>query len=75
MVAGTVKQWYDEEGWGVLTSPSVGGDVFVHFSHIESSSEYRSLDNGEGVQFEWEPFPEGQDGCFFRATRVVREPR
>jgi cold shock CspA family protein len=33
---------------------------------------YRSLNAGEHVQFEWEECPAGQDGYFYRATRVIR---
>jgi hypothetical protein len=34
VVDGTVKLWNDDEGWGVLASPQVPGDVWAHFSHI-----------------------------------------
>jgi CspA family cold shock protein len=69
---GTVKRWSDEEGWGVLISPWVPGEVFSHFSHIASDG-YRTLTPGDDVQFEWEEYPSGQDGCFYRATRVVAQ--
>ena len=71
MVEGTVKRWDDDEGWGVLTSPEVPGEVFAHFSRIEADG-YRSLHDGERVRFDWEDSPSGQDGCYYRATRVVR---
>jgi cold shock protein len=71
MALGTVKHWSDDDGWGVLTSPEVPGEVFAHFSRIDGDG-YRSLDAGEQVQFEWEDFAPGQDGYFYRATRVVR---
>ncbi len=70
MVDGTVKSWDEDEGWGVLSSPDVLGEVFAHFSHIVADG-YRALDAGERVRFEWEPYP-GQDGYFFRATQVLR---
>lgn len=41
------------------------------FSCIEADG-YRSLNEGERVRLDWEPFPSGQDGYFYRATRVVR---
>ncbi len=60
MISGTVKRWDDGEGWGVLVSPEVPGEVFAHFSCIDGQG-YTSL-YGEHVQFEWEPFSSGQDG-------------
>jgi CspA family cold shock protein len=74
MALGKVKQWSDEDGWGVLTSPEVPGEVFAHFMHIEAEG-YRSLDDGEHVQFDWEYYPAGQDGYYYRATRVTRLPK
>jgi cold shock protein len=71
VVDGVVKSWDDDEGWGVLASSAVPGDVFAHFSHVVAVG-YRTLAMGERVSFEWEPFPSGQDGYFYRATRVVR---
>jgi CspA family cold shock protein len=71
---GIVKVWHDDEGWGVLTSPEVPGEVWPIFSRIEADG-YRSLDAGERVRFDWESFPSGQDGYFYRATRVVRTDR
>ena len=68
MVVGTVKRWSDEDGWGVLTSPWVPGEVFAHFIHIESDG-YRTLTQGEEVQFEWEHYPSGQDGCCAAPSR------
>jgi cold shock protein len=71
MVEGTVKRWDEDEGWGVLTSADVPGEVFAHFSHIDDEG-YRSLADGEAIRFDWEHFPPGQDGYFYRATRIVR---
>jgi len=58
----------------VLTSPGLRGDVFAHFSHIVEADPrgYRSLNDGERAQFDWET--PGQDGCPYKATRVVRFP-
>lgn len=71
MIEGVVQSWDDDAGWGVLASSDVPGDVFAHFSHIDAVG-YRSLARGERVRFDWEPYPPGQDGYFYRATRVVR---
>jgi cold shock protein len=64
----TVREWRDEEGWGVLDSPDTPGGCWAHFSHIEMSG-YRSLTPGRAVLLEWEA--PGQDGYGYRAVRVV----
>jgi CspA family cold shock protein len=66
-VVGSVKEWREEEGWGVLVSSNVDGTVFAHFSHIKAEG-FRSLSEGERVEFEYET--PGQDGCEHRATWV-----
>jgi CspA family cold shock protein len=51
MARGTVK-WFDgEKGFGFITPEDGGKDLFVHFSNI-SGSGYRSLEEGQAVQFE-----------------------
>jgi cold shock protein len=69
MTSGRVKEWFDEEGWGVLSSPEVPGDLFTHFSMLEMDG-YRSLEVGQQVRFEWEPAPSGQDGYYYVARQV-----
>ena len=50
MKTGTVK-WFDSaKGFGFISSDE-GKDVFVHFSAIQSEG-YRSLEEGQEVQFE-----------------------
>jgi len=66
-VAGVVKQFDADEGWGVVDSPEVPGGCFVHFSHIEASG-YRVLHAGQHVRFTFER--PGQDGCAYRAISV-----
>jgi CspA family cold shock protein len=66
-VRGSVKEWRDDEGWGVLVSPSVTGTVFAHFKHIQAPG-FRSLREGELVEFDYET--PGQDGCDHRAKWV-----
>jgi CspA family cold shock protein len=73
-VIATVREWKDEEGWGVLMAHDTPGDIFVHFSNIQMSG-YRSLKPGEDVEVEVEgPLPYLQDGCRY-AARVVRPLR
>lgn len=70
VVDGVCVAWSADEGWGVLRSDDVASDVFVHFSDIRTSG-YTTLDVGDAVRFEVEPFPSGQDGYFFRALNVI----
>jgi len=57
MKTGTVKWFNSEKGFGFL---SVEGeeDVFVHFSAITGDG-YKSLEEGQKVQFEVEKGPRG----------------
>ncbi len=57
LAQGTVKWFNAEKGFGFITQDA-GGDVFVHYSAIESSG-YRSLNEGDRVQFEVTQGPKG----------------
>ena len=50
MARGTVKFFNSEKGYGFI-SVEGGEDVFVHYSNIDGSG-YRSLDEGQTVEFE-----------------------
>jgi cold shock protein len=69
-VRGTVKHWNEDEGWGVLASHDVTGDVWAHFSHIEGQPGVGSLDAGAAVEFAFITPPGGQDGYAYRAVWV-----
>lgn len=66
MVKGTVKWFNATKGFGFLTTED-GQDVFVHFSALEDNGEYRTLDEGQKVEFE---IVEGQNGP--QASNVVK---
>ncbi len=51
MPQGTVKWFNAEKGFGFITPADGGQDLFVHFSAIQSNG-YRSLDEGQSVEFE-----------------------
>jgi CspA family cold shock protein len=70
MVRGSVKEWNQDLGWGVLVSPDVPGEVWAHFIHIEAEETFRSLDAEAAVEFDFIAPPGGQDGFEYRATRV-----
>lgn len=71
MVRAVVREWRDEEGWGVLDCPQTPGGCFAHFSSIEIDG-YRSLRSGAVVELErWESLDFTQDGYDYRATKVI----
>ncbi|HVL28658.1 MAG TPA: cold-shock protein [Acidimicrobiales bacterium] len=55
---GTVKWFNAEKGFGFIAQPDGGGDVFVHHSAIDMSG-YRTLEEGQQVQFEVQQGPKG----------------
>ena len=57
MATGTVKWFNNEKGFGFI-SQSDGADVFVHHSAIDMTG-YRSLTEGQTVEFEVQETPKG----------------
>ena len=57
MATGTVKWFNNEKGFGFI-SQSDGADVFVHHSAIDMTG-YRSLEEGQAVEFEVQETPKG----------------
>jgi CspA family cold shock protein len=51
LAQGTVKWFNAEKGYGFITPDDGSKDLFVHFSEIQGSG-YRSLDEGQKVEFE-----------------------
>ncbi len=66
MEKGIVKWFNDAKGYGFI-SRDQGGDVFVHFSAIQSSG-FRSLAEGQAVQFE---VTQGQKGLQAENVQIV----
>jgi CspA family cold shock protein len=56
-VTGTVKWFNASKGYGFLAREG-GPDVFVHYSAIESDG-FRTLQEGQAVEFEVEQGPKG----------------
>ncbi len=63
---GTVKWFNSNKGYGFI-SPETGEDVFVHFSAIGGDG-YKSLDEGQAVEFEVTNGPKG-----LQASNVIAE--
>ena len=51
MAQGKVKWFNAEKGFGFITPETGGQDLFVHFSAIQTDG-YRTLDEGQAVEFE-----------------------
>ena len=56
-IIGTVKWFNGEKGYGFLAQEN-GPDVFVHFTAIQSTG-YRTLTEGQTVEFSIEQGPKG----------------
>ncbi len=57
MEKGTVKWFNNAKGYGFITRES-GGDVFVHFKAVIGDG-YKTLKQGETVEFEVQEGPKG----------------
>ena len=55
----TVK-WFDaKKGYGFITHPDDGDDIFVHYSDIESDDDFKTLHADQHVRFELNDGPKG----------------
>ena len=59
LATGTVKFFNSEKGFGFI-SREQGDDVFVHYSNIQGSG-YRSLEEGQHVEFDVAPGRKGEE--------------
>ena len=59
LATGTVKFFNAEKGYGFI-SREQGDDVFVHYSNIQGSG-YKSLDEGQAVEFDVAPGRKGEE--------------
>ncbi|MCU0223414.1 MAG: cold-shock protein [Acidobacteria bacterium] len=57
MATGKVKWFNDAKGYGFISQEN-GPDVFVHYTSIEGSG-FRSLSEGDSVEFEVTQGPKG----------------
>ena len=64
MAEGTVKWFNDSKGFGFIEQPG-GKDVFVHHNAIEGEG-FKSLQEGDSVQFEIVEGPKGQQAANVR---------
>ena len=66
MATGKVKWFNDQKGFGFIQAEQTNKDVFVHHSVIEGEG-YKTLTDGETVEYEAESSPKG-----LKATKVRR---
>ena len=65
METGTIKWFNSSKGYGFI-SREEGDDIFVHYNAIEGDG-YRTLEEGDKVEFEIEQGPKG-----LQASKVTK---
>jgi cold shock protein len=66
MATGTVKWFNAEKGYGFIERED-GDDLFVHYSAIQTSG-YRTLEEGQRVEFDVGPGKKGEEAQNVRVT-------
>jgi CspA family cold shock protein len=62
MAKGIVKWFSNQKGYGFITPDGGGKDVFVHHSAIQGDG-YKTLDEGQAVDFEVTQGPKGEQAA------------
>ena len=66
MATGTVKWFNDAKGFGFVTPEGGGKDLFAHFSAIQGQG-FKTLREGQRVQFDVTSGPKGDQASNIRA--------
>lgn len=66
MATGTVKWFNAAKGYGFITPSDGGDDVFAHYSAIEMDG-YKTLKEGQQVEYEVQEGPKGPQASRIRA--------
>ncbi len=72
MASGTVKWFSNAKGYGFILPDDGEEDVFAHFSAIEMDG-YKTLKQGQKVQFEINHGPKGLQASSIRALSSESE--
>jgi len=67
MTIGTVKWFSNSKGYGFISPDEGGEDVFAHFSAIQMDG-YKTLNEGQKVQFEITEGPKGLQAANIKAA-------
>jgi len=67
MEKGTVKWFNNSKGYGFITTEA-GSDIFVHHSAIQEEG-YRTLQEGQAVEFEVKDGPKGKEAAEVRKAQ------
>jgi CspA family cold shock protein len=67
MAIGTVKWFNATKGYGFITPSDGGDDVFVHYSAIEMEG-YKTLKEGQKVEYEVQEGPKGPQASHIRPS-------
>jgi CspA family cold shock protein len=66
MPLGTVKWFNASKGYGFITPSDGGDDVFAHYSAIDMEG-YKTLKEGQQVEFEVQEGPKGPQASHIRS--------
>jgi CspA family cold shock protein len=68
MATGTVKWFNASKGYGFITPSDGGDDVFAHYSAIEMEG-YKTLKEGQKVEFDVQQGPKGPQASNIRSAK------
>lgn len=74
MNKGTVKWFNNQKGFGFITMED-GTDIFVHYSGIVSDKKFKSIEEGQTVEFEIADCEKGKQAINVTVVETVAESK